>query len=131
MTVRLKRSTDTVGSLLKFKVTINDEKTLKITQGGNIDITLPKKNSVMQVKQFSGKSNKLTVNDGDVVEISNGPFVFWGFVLSLFLVPLATILLGVDRWIGLALVVIVYLVALQLIDSFKLKKINDASTPTK
>lgn len=85
----------------------------------------------MQVKQFSGKSNKLTVNDGDVVEISNGPFVFWGFVLSLLLVPLATILLGVDRWIGLALVVIVYLVALQLIDSFKLKKINDASTPTK
>lgn len=125
MTVRLRRSNDTVGSLLKYKIRVNNELITEIAIDEEQEVTLPKENSEIQIKQFSGKSNTLIVNDGDSVEITNGPFIFWGFVLGLLLVPLASTLLGIDRWISLALVVIVYLVALQLVDSYKLIKLND------
>ena len=130
MTVRLRRSNDTVGSLLKYKIRVNNELITEIAIDEEQEVTLPKENSEIQIKQFSGKSNTLVVNDGDTVEITNGPFVFWGFVLSLFLVPLATTLLGIDRLIGLALVVIVYLIALQFVDSFKLTKLDDTRLST-
>lgn len=125
MTVRLKRSTSTVGGLLKFKVRLNEEQTVKVIQGEARDILLPKEDSVIQVKQFNGKSNKLIVNDGDTVEISDGPFIFWGFILGLILVPLATSLTGLTRWSSLLIVVAIYFIALQLVDSFKLKKLNN------
>lgn len=130
MAVKLRRSTDTVGSFIKFKIRVNDKEVAQIAANEEQVITLPEENAKMQVKQFSGKSNALIVNDGETVEITNGPFVFWGFVLSLLLVPLATALLGVDRLIGLALVVIVYLIALQFVDSFKLTKLDDTHLST-
>ncbi|MGO1356908.1 hypothetical protein [Alkalibacterium gilvum] len=130
MAVKLRRSTDTVGSFIKFKIRVNDKEVAQIAANEEQVITLPEENAKMQVKQFSGKSNALIVNDGETVEITNGPFVFWGFVLSLLLVPLATTLLGVDRLIGLALVVIVYLIALQFVDSFKLTKLDDTHLST-
>ena len=125
MAVKLRRSTDTVGSFIKFKIRVNDQEIAKIAANEEQEITLPEENAEMRIKQLSGKSNTLVVNDGDTVEITNGPFIFWGFVLSLFLVPLATTLLGIERWIGLSLVVIVYLIALQVVDSFKLTKLDD------
>ncbi|GEK91114.1 hypothetical protein [Alkalibacterium kapii] len=131
MTVRLKRSTSTVGGFIKYKVRVNGEKTAKITQGETKDIELTKENSVIQIKQLNGKSNTLTVNDGDTVEISNGPFVFFGFILGLILVPIATSLTGLTRWSSLFIVFIIYLITLQLFDSFKLKKLNGTSTLTK
>ncbi|MER2063548.1 MAG: hypothetical protein ABS873_02775 [Alkalibacterium sp.] len=130
MAVKLRRSTDTVGSFIKFKIRVNDKEVAQIAANDEQVITLPEETAKMQVKQFSGKSNALIVNDGETVEITNGPFVFWGFVLSLLLVPLATTLLGVDRLIGLALVVIVYLIALQFVDSFKLTKLDDTHLST-
>ena len=79
MAVKLRRSTDTVGSFIKFKIRVNDKEVAQIAANEEQVITLPEENAKMQVKQFSGKSNALIVNDGETVEITNGPFVFWGF----------------------------------------------------
>lgn len=129
MTITLTRSPYVAGSLLKFKIWLNNKPVTKIAIGEEKTITLPQNNSIVQIKQLSGKSNTLTVNDGDHVEISNGPGLRWMVLIAILFVTVSTILNGPAVLISLLIVVICFFVLLRKTDSFKLTKINNKSTP--
>ncbi|WP_423190191.1 hypothetical protein ACO1PF_04775 [Alkalibacterium sp. f15] len=129
MTITLTRSPEVNGSLIKFKVWLNDEPVTKIALGEEKEVLLPKENSVIQIKQLSGKSNTLTVNDGDHVEISNGPGFRWMILLTVIYVLTITIFDGPIILISLFIAIICFFVLLRKADSFKLTKIDENSAP--
>lgn len=129
MAITVKRSPEVIGALLKFKVRVNNESIIKIALGEEKKVILPKENSVFQIKQLSGKSNSLLVNDGDHVEISNGPGLRWMNLLLVIYVSLIAILDESIIPISLSIAIICFLVLLRKTDSFKLTKTKQKSTP--
>lgn len=129
MAITLTRSPYVAGSLLKFKIWLNNEPVTKIALGEEKEITLPEENSEIQIKQLSGKSNKLTVNDGDHVEISNGPGLRWMVLLAVLFVLIVTLLDGPAVLISLLIAILCFFILLIKTDSFKLTKINNQSSP--
>ncbi|WP_423190189.1 hypothetical protein ACO1PF_04760 [Alkalibacterium sp. f15] len=127
MTITLTRSPEVNGSLIKFKVWLNNEHVTKIALGEEKEVPLPKENSVIQIKQLSGKSNTLTVNDGDHVEICNGTGLRWMILLAILFVPIVTILDGPTILISLFIAIICFFVLLIKTDTFNLTKINESA----
>ncbi|SFC62126.1 hypothetical protein SAMN04488102_1148 [Alkalibacterium subtropicum] len=82
MTIRLTRDTGVAGALFKLKVKANDTEIGKIAHEEEKTFTLRDKDSVIQIKQLEGKSNKLTVNDGDHIKVTNGPGLLFMFILA-------------------------------------------------
>ncbi|MGO1356906.1 hypothetical protein [Alkalibacterium gilvum] len=128
MTITLTRSPYVAGSLLKFKIWLNNKPITKIAIGEEKTVTLPENNSIIQIKQFSGKSNTLRVNDGDHVEISNGPGLRWMVLLALLFVPIVTFLDGTAVLISLLAAITCFFILLIKTDSFKLTIINEHPT---
>lgn len=129
MTITLTRSPYVAGSLLKFKIWLNNEPVTKIALGEEKEITLPEENSEIQIKQLSGKSNILMVKDGDHVEISNGPGLRWMVLLAVLFVLIVTLLDGPAVLISLLIAILCFFILLIKTDSFKLTKINNQSSP--
>jgi Flp pilus assembly protein TadB len=129
MSITLTRSPYVAGSLLKFKIWLNNKPVTKIALGEEKTITLPEDNSIIQIKQFSGKSNTLTVNDGDQVEISNGTGLRWMVLLAVLFVPIVTLLEALAIFISLLVAITCFFILLIKTDSLKLTKINNKFTP--
>lgn len=94
MTIIIKRGPEVAGGVIKLKVWTNNEQVTKVALGEKKDLILPKENSVIQIKQFSGRSKSLIVNDGDQVTISNGPVFRWMIVVLSIYIPLIVIFDG-------------------------------------
>lgn len=76
MTVKIKRKRNIFsGKMLNYKLWINGEFSGKIAYGQEQNVSLSEENSVLQIKQLTGKSNELEVNDGDYIEISHTPWL--------------------------------------------------------
>jgi len=60
---------DIPGSLARYNVKLNGKSVTKIALGEEKEIQLPAGTAEIQVRQFNGKSNKLTVSNGDYIEI--------------------------------------------------------------
>lgn len=125
----MKNSTEVIGSLLKFKIWVNNKPVTKITLGEEKEVNLRKDNSAIQIKQLSGRSNLLLVNHGDHVEISNGTGHRWMNLLLVIYVSLIAILDESIIPISLSIAIICFLVLLRKTDSFKLTKTKQKSTP--
>lgn len=122
MAIILKRDTEVAGSFLKFKIAINNEDIGTIRQGEEKEFSLPEENAVLQIKQFGSKSNKLVVNDGDYIEISNTSWIFWEFVSVFILGIIVSSFEGMTKWISFALVIIGYFIFNYFVESFKITK---------
>lgn len=68
------------GAMIKSKVWVNGELAGKVAHGEEKEMTIPDNNTELQVRQFTGKSNKLVVSAGDRVEISDTPWLLWIFI---------------------------------------------------
>ena len=126
MAVTLKRETEAVGSSMKFKVWINGTQIAKIAQKEVKELPIPEEEAVLQIKQFNGKSNKLLVNDGDHVKVTNGSALLLMLLLIAMLIPVLNMFDGTARWIGSALVVLGFLLILQFVNIYKLEKQDDS-----
>lgn len=81
MKINIERNSSILaGAMIKNKVWVNGELTDKVAHGEEKEMDIPDKNSVLQVKQFSGKSNKLVVSEGDNIEISHAPWLMWAYL---------------------------------------------------
>ncbi|MCC5890698.1 MAG: hypothetical protein JJU01_09005 [Alkalibacterium sp.] len=60
---------DIPGSFVRYNVILNETRITKLSLGEESVIELPGATAEIQVKQFTGKSNTLTVSDGDNIEI--------------------------------------------------------------
>ncbi|GEK89833.1 hypothetical protein SAMN04488100_1265 [Alkalibacterium putridalgicola] len=118
------RDTEVAASFIKFKIEINNEDVGKIAQGEEKEFTLPEEESVLQIKQFGSRSNKLVVNDGDYIEISNASWFFWEFVSLFILGIIVSSFEGPAVWTGYALVIVGYFVFNYFVESIKLTKRN-------
>ncbi|SFC62207.1 hypothetical protein SAMN04488102_11410 [Alkalibacterium subtropicum] len=118
------RDTEVAASFLKFKIEINNEDIGKLAQGEEKAFTLPEEESVLQIKQFGSKSNKLVVNDGDYIEISNASWFFWEFIGLFIMGSIVSSFEGPAEWIGYALVIVGYFVFNYFVESIKITKRN-------
>lgn len=125
MTITLKRSPYVTGDSLTFKLKVNNEHVVRVALIGEKEVILPKEKSVIQIKQFSGKSNPLPVEDGDLVEIANGSGFRWLVLLLLIYIPSVIILDGPYIIISLFIALVFSLILFLKTDMFKLTKIND------
>lgn len=125
MAVTLKRETEAVGSSMKFKVWVNGTQIAKIAQKEVKELPISEE-AVLQIKQFNGKSNKLVVNDGDHVKVTNGSGLLLMLLFVAMLIPVLNIFDGSARWIGSALVVLGFLLILQFVNIYKLEKLDDS-----
>jgi hypothetical protein len=129
MTIRLTRDTGVAGALFKLKVKANNTEIGKIAHEEEKTFTLPEKDSVIQIKQLEGKSNKLTVNDGDHIKVTNGPGLLFMFVLAVILAPLfSTFLTGTPRLVSLFFVLLWFFLIPLLMNRYQLEKVDDHKT---
>lgn len=124
MNITVKRKAESYGGMMKLKMHINGEYSGKIAAGEEKAFTLPAENATLQVKQLNGKSNKLTVNDGDSIVISNSHSILWVFLLAIILMTITGSYEGTSWVLGLILSVILIIGALFVIETFVLSKVN-------
>ena len=124
MNITVKRKTENYASLFKLKLILNGETIGKIAFNEEKEVKLTEDTATLQIKQFSGKSNKLTVTDGDVVEISKGDSSLWVFLIAFLLSLITSSYAGISWILGLVLSILVLLGLLSLIKVFELKKVN-------
>lgn len=125
MAIILIRDTEVAASFIKFKIEINNEDVGKIAQGEEKEFTLPEEESVLQIKQFGSRSNKLVVNDGDYIEIRNASWFFWEFIGLFILGSIVSSFEGSSKWIGFALVIVGYFIFNYFVESIKITKRNE------
>lgn len=125
MTIILKRNTEAVGSMMKFKVWINGTQIAKIAQKEVKELPIPEE-AVLQIRQINGKSNKLVVNDGDHVKVTNGTGLLLMLLLMVILIPVLNLFDGTARWVGSALVILGFILILQIVNVYKLEKQDDS-----
>jgi hypothetical protein len=125
MAITLKRETEAMGSSMKFKVWINGTQIARIAQKEVKELPIPEEEAVLQIKQFNGKSNKLLVNDGDHVKVTNGSALLLMLLLIAMLIPVLSMFDGSARWIGSVLLIVGFLLILQFVNIYKLEKLDD------
>lgn len=125
MKIRIKHSSDIIsGSLFKDKLLINNENSVKIAHGEEKEIEIPREDSSLQIKMFTGKSNILKVNKGDLVEIKHSPWILWSFLFLLMLFTALHMLNVTNTPACFIIIAICYLVFAKVLDIYRLEKIQ-------
>lgn len=91
MTVRIKRNTGMVGQFPTFNIIVDDEKIEEIGHNDTLQVEIPNEEAVLQVSQWGVKSNELTIDDGEEVEIYTtgwGKYSIFVFMFALLLTNL-------------------------------------------
>lgn len=84
MAVTIKRKTGGSGAGTKTTINVNGEKVAKIAHQEEIELDIQNEPAVVKVKQFGVKSNDISVENGDVLEIKTAK-INYITVLSLFI----------------------------------------------
>jgi len=84
MSIKVKRKTGIFGVIFDFKVFINGEEVERIQNNEIIDIEIPDEEAVIQLSQLGVKTNEVSVEDGDYLEVSTN---VWG-IYSIFAIIL-------------------------------------------
>lgn len=121
MTVKV-NAREIAGSIIKYKVHINNEKVAKIEPGEEKELTLPQEDSVLQIKQILGRSNKLVVNSGDSVEIRPLPILKWLFFIFFILSNLMIIIHPSGTPLYLIIFLSLFFLMIKFFDIFELTK---------
>lgn len=79
--IRVKRNTGFSGMLGKIKIYIDGQEVAKIKQNGQIELELLTNEAKITVSQFGSHSNKLVVQDGQVVEITNSSWLCTYYII--------------------------------------------------
>ncbi|GAA0487155.1 hypothetical protein IRB23SM22_22240 [Alkalibacterium sp. s-m-22] len=77
MSIEIIRPSRYIHSLGKLKVKVNHNRVVKMKNGETKTVDLGQQQAILQVKHFGTKSNKLTVTDGDSVELGIKKWVYW------------------------------------------------------
>ncbi|MCC5894162.1 MAG: hypothetical protein JJU16_01740 [Alkalibacterium sp.] len=77
MTIKITRQPAFSGYFGKVKLNIDGYSKVKIKSGETKVIECDRREVILQVKEFGSWSNKLSVNEGDHVEITKKSWDFW------------------------------------------------------
>lgn len=64
----------------KIKIYIDDQEVAKIKQNGQIELEVSTNEAKITVSQFGSHSNKLVVQDGQVVKITNSSWLYADYI---------------------------------------------------
>ena len=83
MSITIKRNTGQGGVASRIQIKLNGKEVGTIMEKKEIEIEIPDGKSNLEVTRFGNKSNKISVKDGDVIEITATAFYRNGVALSL------------------------------------------------
>ena len=83
MSIIIKRNTGHDGVASRIQIKLNGKEVGSIIEKKEIEIEIPEGKSNLEVTRFGNKSNKISVKDGDVIEITATAFYRKGVTLSL------------------------------------------------
>ncbi|AQS54422.1 hypothetical protein BW727_200019 (plasmid) [Jeotgalibaca dankookensis] len=95
MSVTIKRRTGWLGSFSNITVLLNGEKVAKIADYQVLELSIQNKNADLQVTQYGFKSNKISVTEGNMVEITatkSSYILYYTIVLFILLLSISTTL---------------------------------------
>ena len=81
MSITIKRNTGSNGIASKIQIKLNGKEVASIMEKKEVEIEIPEGKSNLEVTRFGNKSNKILVEDGDVVEITSTAFYRRGVAL--------------------------------------------------
>lgn len=95
MSVTIKRRTGWLGSFSNVTILLNGEKVAKIADYQVLELSIQNKNADLQVTQYGFKSNKISVTEGNTVEITatkSSYILYYTIVLFILLLNVSTML---------------------------------------
>lgn len=95
MSVTIKRRTGWLGSFSNVTILLNGEKVAKIADYQVLELSIQNKNADLQVTQYGFKSNKISVTEGNTVEITatkSSYILYYTIVLFILLLSVSTML---------------------------------------
>jgi len=126
MTVKIKRNTDFVGTMAKFKVIVNGEKVGTIGHEEFLEVEIPDDEAVIQLSQMGVRTNEMNVKDGDRLEVSTSNWGKYGVFAVIFLFLISRLFApNVIRY-GLFLL---YFISAFVVNGFMYKIIKVPSQP--
>lgn len=122
MSVLVKRDTGFLGVMAKFNVLLNGEKIEILKANHSTEIDVEEETAMLQASQWGVKTNKLTVNKGERVEIKSTFLGKYGSFFVIFLFMMSDLFLV--NWLGYV-ILLIYLISSYLIEGifYRLEKV--------
>lgn len=123
MLIRVKRNTGWHGSGSNLKIYANGEKIAEVAHKHGVEITLPHEQVQLKAMQFGVRSNTVTVNDGDLVEVTSTLWTRWSLPVLLILFAFPNLLPDVhEKFMAISLLIILLITHLLLfVKGYELK----------
>lgn len=90
--IRVKRNTGWQGSGSNLNIYANGEKIGTVFHKKEVEIEIPHEEVQLKVMQFGVRSNTVTVNDGDLVEVTSTLWTRWSLPVLIILVSMRILL---------------------------------------
>ena len=121
MSVKITRKSGWMGMASKIKIFLDEKEVGKIAQDETITLELEKPDSILGLKQFCMKSNKISVRDGDSLIIKPGKYSNLLFILLIASVLIMIAFL--QNYIYALLVAVAYVFVSAMLDQFVIEKV--------
>ena len=115
MLIRVKRNTGWQGSGSNLKIYANGEKIGTVFHKKEVEIEIPHEEVQLKVMQFGVRSNTVTVNDGDLVEVTSTLWTRWSLPVLIILFALPILLPDTQQKFMFTALLMVLLITLLLL----------------
>ncbi len=121
MSIKITRKSGWMGMASKIKIFLDEKEVGKIAQDETMTLELEKPESILGLKQFGMKSNKITVKDGDNLVIKPGKY---SNILFILLIAFVFIIIAfLQNYIYALLAAVAYVLVSAMLDQFLIEKV--------
>lgn len=113
--IRVKRNTGWQGSGSNLNIYANGEKIGTVFHKKEVEVEIPHEQVQLKVMQFGVRSNTVTVNDGDLVEVTSSLWTRWSLPVLIILFALPILLPDVQEKFMITALLLILLITLLLL----------------
>lgn len=123
----MKRNTGWQGSGSNLKIYANGDKIGTVFHKKEVEIEIPHEEILLKVMQFGVRSNTVTVNDGDLVEVTSTLWTRWSLPVLIILFALPILLPDTQQKFMFTALLMILLITLLLlfVKGYDLKVLPD------
>ena len=111
----MKRNTGWQGSGSNLNIYANGEKIGTVFHKKEVEVEIPHEQVQLKVMQFGVRSNTVTVNDGDLVEVTSSLWTRWSLPVLIILFALPILLPDVQEKFMIIALLLILLITLLLL----------------
>lgn len=111
----MKRNTGWQGSGSNLNIYANGEKIGTVFHKKEVEVEIPHEQVQLKVMQFGVRSNTVTVNDGDLVEVTSSLWTRWSLPVLIILFALPILLPDVQEKFMITALLLILLITLLLL----------------